>query len=88
MKILERLRDLPDGLRIERQHTSAYEISALEYESIEYEDPYSEGRDPLRDACLSNHAVDGLRRRIPDVHEEIPPEGYVISDQHENFDPQ
>lgn len=90
MKILERLRSLAEGLRIEPLITDAtYEVVPLDFESIEYEDPDGlDVSDPLPDAGLPHHTVDGLRRRIPDVHEEIPPEGYEISDQNESFDPQ
>lgn len=90
MKILERLRDLAEGLRIEPRNLDAtYEVIPLDFESIDYEDPYGlEVSDPLPDSGLSCHTLDGLRRRIPEVHEEIPPEGYVISDQNESFDPQ
>lgn len=90
MKILERLRDLAEELRIEpRNLDAAYEVTPLDFESIEYEDPDAqELSDPLPDSGLSRHTVDGLRRRIPEVHEEIPPEGYAISDQAESFDPQ
>jgi hypothetical protein len=90
MKILERLRELAEGLRVEpRRPDAAYEVIPLDFESIEYEDPYGfEVSDPLLDSGLSRHTVDGLRRRIPEVHEDIPPEGYAISDQNESFDPQ
>jgi hypothetical protein len=90
MKILERLRDLAEELRIEPRNLDAtYEVTPLDFESIDYEDPYGlEVSDPLPDSGLSRHTVDGLRRRIPEVHEEIPPEGYSISDQNESFDPQ
>ncbi|MDP1680232.1 MAG: hypothetical protein Q8L39_00460 [Burkholderiales bacterium] len=90
MKILERLRDLAEGLKIEpRNLDAAYEVIPLDFESIDYEDPYGfEVSGGLPDSGFSRHTVDGLRRRIPEVHEEIPPEGYAISDQNESFDPQ
>jgi len=79
MKILERLRGLVDELKIEPGNSYPNPLSSIDYDSMEYEDPVS--------LDLSRHTVDGLRRRIPDVHEEIPPEGYEISDQNESFDP-
>lgn len=89
MKILERLRGLAEGLKIEPQNADAnYEVTPLDFESIEYEDPYGlEGIDALPDSGFSRLTV-GLRRRIPEVHEDIPPQGYEISDQNESFDPQ
>jgi len=90
MKILERLRDLAEGLRIEPLNTDAtYEVVPLDYESIEYEGTDGfEVSDSLPDPGFSCHTVDGFRRRIPEVHEEVPPESYVISDQAESYDPQ
>ena len=85
MKILERLRDLAEELKIEPTNFEPNSrMGQLDYDSIEYENPDS--LDPLPDFGFSRHTVDGLRRRLPDVHEEIPPEGYEISDQNESFD--
>ena len=79
MKILERLRGLADEVKIEPRNSYPNSLSLIDYDLMEYEDPVS--------LDLSRHTVDGLRRRIADVHEEIPPEGYEISDQIESFDP-
>ena len=79
MKILERLRGLADEVKIEPRNSYPNSLSLIDYDLMEYEYPVS--------LDLSRHTVDGLRRRIADVHEEIPPEGYEISDQNESFDP-
>lgn len=88
MKILERLRDLAHERSVEPSDVQAgYEVASLDYESIEYAsvDEAIVG-DPLPSASFSRHTVSGLRRRIPDVHEDIPPDGYEISEQSESFE--
>lgn len=86
MKLLERLRDLAHEQNIEPCNELDYHVVSLDYESIEYESAEGAISDPLLDTDRSFHTVDGLRRRIPDVHEDIPPEGYAISEQHAGFD--
>lgn len=89
MKILERLRSLAGAFPIEPQSIDpGYEVTPLDLEPIDYEESYGlidEAADEF-DAGLPGHTIDGYRRRIPDVHEEIPPESYELSDATEILD--
>lgn len=90
MKILERLRSLASTFPIEPQSIEpGYEVTPLDMEPIDYEETYGfadEGTAAEFDIGLHSHTIDGFRRRIPDVHEEIPPESHEFSDATENLD--
>lgn len=89
MKILERLRSLAGAYPIEPQSIDpGHEVTPLDLEPNDYEASYNliEEAEEEFDTGLPSHTLDGYRRRIPDVHEEIPPESYELSDATENLD--
>ena len=83
MKILERLRSLAGAFPVEpRSIGQSEELLPLDLEPNDDEAPYGvDGEETAfeLDAGLPGHTIDGLRRRIPDVHEDIPPESYEFS---------
>jgi hypothetical protein len=80
MKLLQRLRTLAAEFPIEPSDLSfTYEVIPLDLGRIENEDDYGfESTSLAADGSAGLPTVDGLRRRLPEVHEEIPPEGYML----------
>lgn len=89
MKILERLRSLTSASPIETPSIEhSCEVMPRSVGQTSYDEFYGLIGDETLDAGLPGHTIDGLRRRLPDVHEEIPPECYELSDASENLDTQ
>ena len=84
MKILERLRGLASDFPIEKQSVEpGWGVTPLDQELVDYDAVYGladDGAAEEIDAGFLSHTIDGLRRRLPDVHEEIPPESYELSE--------
>lgn len=83
MKILTRLRDLlaqPENATEEPVAAPAAPI--IDRDDIDFDDDfYDLGGGSLLNIEANCGTVDGLRRRIPDLHEDFPPNALNLEDQ-------
>lgn len=90
MKILQRLRELVEGGPIEM--SKGYGGAGAAPLSREKFDVYQTDEAATTLANLFSYEDWEIlgqsgRRRIPDIHEELPPQGYPIGSDEEGFDP-
>ena len=83
MKILSRLRALPRLARATVAQPPVLEAAPLiDRDEVDFDEYfYSVDDDSLLDLEASGGTVDGLRRRIPELHEDFPPDGLGMEEQ-------
>lgn len=88
MKLLHRLRELVEGGSVEASSGNAG-VAPLSREKFDvYQtDEVTASLSPIFSYDEWETLGQGGRRRIPDIHEELPPEGYSIGPDEEGFEP-
>lgn len=86
MKILSRLRDLPFFSLLPTAPPVISPASPLiDRDDVDCDECFdSIGDDGLPDLEANYATVDGLRRRIPDLHEDFPPDALGMEDQQDD----
>lgn len=84
MKILSRLRDLltqPQG----EVPTEVPVAPLLNRDEMDFDDCYDESSEgDLQGVGTSSGVMNGLRRRIPDLHEDVPPVAFGMDTQQDD----
>lgn len=90
MKILQRLRELMEGVPVEMSAghagSGAAPLSREKFD-VYQTDEVTSTLSPLFGYNEWEVLGQTGRRRIPDIHEELPPQGYPIGSDEEGFDP-
>ena len=84
MKILSRLRDL--SIFSQLPEVQPAETPLIDRDEVDYDECFdSIGDDGLLDLDTNSGTMDGLRRRIPDLHEDFPPYAIGLEDQQDDL---